>query len=92
MTRTLLAPCFLLGMLVASSNAHRYALETRHAATAVRGTRDARRGDVTDHMTHRRFVVSQRGRRLRQRALRVLNRVQKPPFARHCSHRHRTVA
>ena len=62
MTRTLLASCFLLGMLVASSNVHRYALETRHAAAAVRGTHDARRGDVADHMKHRRFVVSQRGR------------------------------
>ena len=63
MTRTLLTPFLLLRMLVASSNAHRYALETRHAAAAARGTRDARRDDVADHMTHRRFVVSQRGRR-----------------------------
>ena len=63
MTRTLLAPCLLLGMLVASSNVHSYALETRHAAAAARGTRDAQRDDVADRMTHRRFVVSQRGRR-----------------------------
>jgi len=63
MTRTLLTPCLLRGMLVVSSNVNRYALETRHAAAAARGTRDAQRDDVADHMTHRRFVVSQRGRR-----------------------------
>jgi len=63
MTRTLLTPCLLRGMLVASSNVHRYALETRHAAAAARGTRDAQRDDVVDHMTHHRLFVSQRGRR-----------------------------